>query len=454
MSNVPSFPKESPVPDTLTQISDAMQTVLDEVPEQNARSTGFLRRKRKLTAAVFVKALVFGFLAKPDASIDELTRVATLLGITIRPQSLDERFTPQAAELLRLVLQASIQAMLNADPVSLAILDRFTEVDLLDSSTITLPEAFRSQWAGCGSVNPAAGNAAFKLSVAWDLKTGRLRGPVLDAGRVNDKATALARAVLPRGALRIADLGYFRLATLRQMDRDGVYFLSRFQTGTVVYDAEGRRWPRLSPWLHDRGARVDQEIRLGQQERLPCRLLAARVPEAVAQRRIERLRAEAVKDGRNLSPECVALAGWTVFVTNVPTHRLNLEEALALGRARWQIELLFKLWKSEGRIDEWTSAKPAHILCQVYAKLIAMVVQHWVVLVSSWEHVDRSLVKVGQTIRHYAWQLATAVGDRAAIHRIVKNLRVIFDKGCRMNKRKKHPNTFQRLLNFGVEGLT
>src|SRR5512135_2253939 len=419
------------MPDTIAQISDAMQTVLEEIPERNARSTGFIRRQRKLTAAVFVKALVFGFLAKPDASLDELTGIAATLGVTLTPQALDERFTPQAAELLRLVLQASIQAMITADPAALAILDRFTEVDLLDSSTITLPEAFRDQFAGCGTKNPTAGNAAFKLSVAWDLKAGRLRGPVLEAGRVNDKTTALARAVLPRGALRIADLGYFRLATLRQMDRDGVYFLSRFQAGTVVFDAEGRRWPLLSEWSRDRGAREDQEIHLGQRERLPCRLLAARVPAAVAQQRIERLRAEAAEDGRNLSPECVAL-----------------------GRARWQIELLFKLWKSEGRIDEWTSAKPAHILCQIYAKLIAMVVQHWVVLVSSWEHVDRSLVKVSQRIRRYAWELAEAVGDRAAVRRIVATLRRIFGKGCRMNKRKKHPNTFQRLLNLGVEGLT
>lgn len=442
------------MPDTIAQISDAMQTVLEEIPERNARSTGFIRRQRKLTAAVFVKALVFGFLAKPDASLDELTGIAATLGVTLTPQALDERFTPQAAELLRLVLQASLQAMITADPAALAILDRFTEVDLLDSSTITLPEAFRDQFAGCGTKNPTAGNAAFKLSVAWDLKAGRLRGPVLEAGRVNDKTTALARAVLPRGALRIADLGYFRLATLRQMDRDGVYFLSRFQAGTVVFDAEGRRWPLLSEWLRDRGAREDQEIHLGQRERLPCRLLAARVPAAVAQQRIERLRAEAAEDGRNLSPECVALAAWTVFVTNAPKDRLNVEEALALGRARWQIELLFKLWKSEGRIDEWTSAKPAHILCQIYAKLIAMVVQHWVVLVSSWEHVDRSLVKVSQRIRRYAWELAKAVGDRAAVRRIVATLRRIFGKGCRMNKRKKHPNTFQRLLNLGVEGLT
>jgi hypothetical protein len=210
------------VPDTITQIADAMQTVLDHVPEQNARSTGFIRRQRKLTAAVFVKTLVFGFLANPHASRDELTRVAATLGLTITPQAPDERLGPEAAELLRLVLQASIQAMITADPVALAIRNRFTEVVLLDSSTISLPEEFRSPWAGCGSVNPEKGNAAFKRSVAFDLKTGRLRGPVLEAGRVNDKETALACELLTAGALRIADLGYFKIAMLRQMDQGGV----------------------------------------------------------------------------------------------------------------------------------------------------------------------------------------------------------------------------------------
>ena len=83
-----------------------------------------------------------------------------------------------------------------------------------------------------------------------------------------------------------------------------------------------------------------------------------------------------------------------------------------------------------------------------------MVVRHWVALLSIWEHVDRSLVKVCQTIRSFAREMAEAVGRRAAIGRIIGRLRTICATGCRMNKRKKHPNTFQRLLNLGAEGLT
>jgi IS4 transposase len=100
------------------------------------------------------------------------------------------------------------------------------------------------------------------------------------------------------------------------------------------------------------------------------------------------------------------------LVTNVPTRLLSLEEALEIGRARWQIELLFKLWKSQGRIDESTSAKPDRVLCELYAKLVAMILQHWVLLVSGWEHADHSLVKMAQTVRKYAWELAPVARRR------------------------------------------
>ena len=134
--------------DTITLVADAMQTVLEQVPQAQAKATGFIKRQRKLTATVFVKALVFGWLANPKASLDELARVATLLGVPIQPQSLEERFTPEAAELLRRVLEASILAVISADPVAIAILDRFTEVVVMDSSTVSLPEPLRGLFAG------------------------------------------------------------------------------------------------------------------------------------------------------------------------------------------------------------------------------------------------------------------------------------------------------------------
>ena len=42
---------------------------------------------------------------------------------------------------------------------------------------------------------------------------------------------------------------------------------------------------------------------------------------------------------------------------------------MVLLRVRWQIELLFKLFKSHTQVDTWQSQKPWRILCEVYAKI-------------------------------------------------------------------------------------
>ena len=133
-------------------------------------------------------------------------------------------------------------------------------------------------------------------------------------------------------------------------------------------------------------------------------------------------------------------------MTNVPVELLSLDEALVLARVRWQIELLFKLWKQHGYIDEWRSKKPWAILCEVYAKLIAMVFQHWLLVISCWNYPDRSLVKAAQTVRTFTPLLTSALSGLSDLSATLERFQDILQHGCRINPRNKHPNTYQRLL--------
>jgi hypothetical protein len=432
---------------TIPRVAHALQTVLSETADRLARSTGFLKRQRKFTGSGFVQMLVFGLLDDPDASLAQLAQAAAAAGVAVRRQSVEGRFTPQAAELLRGVLGAAVHQLLAAEPIAIPLLRRFPVVEVLDSSTVGLPEALAGLWAGKGSSDPQAGNAAVKLTVGLDLVSGGLRGPELPAGRTPDSKASLATAPLPAGSLRLADLGYFDLRAMAAADRRGTYWLMRLKAGTRLFTADGRRHASAATLLAEQGTtRVELAIELGVTQRLPCRLLAERVPAEVAAARRRKLHEDAQRQRRRLTAETLALADWTVLVTNAPAAKLSLAEALVLKRARWQIELLFKLWKSHGRVDASPSADPDRVLCEVYAKLVAMVVQHWLLLLGDTSRPDRSPVQAARTVRSHAFGLVGLLGRFGRLCEALRRLADCLRAGCRMSKRKQAPHTYQLLL--------
>jgi Transposase DDE domain len=435
---------------TIAHVAATMQEILTTTADEAARATKFVQRQSPVGGATFTQTLVFGFLANPQAALEELAQTAATLGVAVSPQALDQRFTEAAARCLERVLSHAITRAIAATPVAVPILERFTAVYLQDSSTIVLPDALADVWQGCGGSRPEHTVAALKLQVRLDLRTGRLEGPQLQDGRASDQDPVLPTR-LPAGSLRLADLGYWSLDALQELDAQQAFWLSRLQSSTAVWDTTGQRWDLVSLLEAQPTAQVDLPIRLGATHRLPARLLAVRVPQEVADQRRRRLRAEARRTGRAVSAARLALAAWTILVTNVPAELLSLHEALVLARTRWQIELLFKLWKSQGQVDESRSHKPWRVLCEVYAKLLAMVVQHWLFLVSCWAYPDRSLSKAAHTVQKHALHLASAFGEPALLTRAIVTIQRCLAVGCRMNRRKKAPNTYQLLLDLADE---
>jgi hypothetical protein len=87
------------MPIIIDQLCQHLQKLLIEDANQIGRESGFIQRQRKLTGTSFAQALVFGGLANPQASLEELCQSARICGVDISPQGLQERLqTPQAAE--------------------------------------------------------------------------------------------------------------------------------------------------------------------------------------------------------------------------------------------------------------------------------------------------------------------------------------------------------------------
>jgi hypothetical protein len=184
------------------------------------------------------------------------------------------------------------------------------------------------------------------------------------------------------------------------------------------------------------------------------RLLAERVPAAVATQRQERIRQYASAHGKPVNPLVLELANWTMVVTNVPASRLSFAQALALIRARWQIELLFKLWKEHGLLDQWNTSQPWRILCEVYAKLLALVVQHWFLLLSCWEDPHRSLSGVAEVPREQVPTLVHGLSGHLPLQRAVRLIVACVRGGCSIPPRSTRVNTSRLLQSAWESGLT
>jgi|SRR5215216_60758 len=471
----------SRLPQAVQDVATALQDVLMDVADTAAVQSGWCQRQRKLSGSVLVQALTLGYLAKPQATRAQLAQAAACAGVVISPQGLAQRLDEKAATLFQQVLEAAVAQVLCAPLVPVPLLCRFTSVEVRDSTIITLPAALAEKWPGCGE-----GQAALKAQVRLDLCRGRLEGPLLGAGRTHDARAGRAHTPLEAGALHLADLGYFDLADLGYFDlayfaelmAHGAYYLSRVKANTLLYDtcdAQAGGQP-LSHWLHqaerraerraERCARqcakggnsangagcgmVELQLQMGA-ERLPCRVLAVRVPPAVAAQRRVRLKAEARHKQQPVSAERLALAEWTVLVTNAPAELLSVREALVLYRARWQIERLFRLWKEVGAVDQWCGNQAWAILCEVYAKLLGCVVQHWLLLSGAWEDAARSWHKAAQLVQNHAYALLGCLAHEKSLHTTLQTIRRGMSRACRLEKRSKAPATFQLLLACSAE---
>jgi hypothetical protein len=430
-----------------------IERILNEEADQLAREVGFTQRQRVLSGADFVQTLIWGWLQEPQITLDGLTQVLQRRETSISASGLCQRFTPEAAYLLQRVLERLSAEQMAVEAVDIPLLKPFTAVIVEDSTSIVLPPELAKVWRGCGG-STGSSEAAIKLFVRWDVLTGDLQGPGLEQGRRNDKRGPLAVEELPEGCLYVADLGFFGVQRLSQVAGQTPKgqprghrrsFVSRYQAKTVLLTRRGHRIDLHGVLPQQEGQVVEFGALLGQAGRLPVRVIALRVPKEVADERRERIRDIAQAHGRAPDEEVLYLADWTIVVTNVPRRWLNSEQVLVILRLRWQIERLLRLWKEQGHLDEWRSQNPWRILCELYAKLCAMLIQQWLTQLGCWQDPHRSLVKAAQVVRREAGQLMVAL-YRGGLHATVNGVLRCMQSGCQLNTRKTNPNTSQFLL--------
>lgn len=398
---------------TIRDLEGALQLVLDASAREHGPASGWQQRRGPLSPQQFVQTLVFGFLEDPHATLGHLARVAHAGGALVTPQAISQRFTPAAVALLEGVLRDALGVLLEAEPVAVALLQAFPGgVFLNDSTQIVWHEGWQERWPGGGVA------AALKLPTRLDLPRGGIQVDLTPA-RQHDSVTRLANTAAPAGSLVVEDLGYLDVTRMRQRATAGVATLVPLRQTLALADAQGQRL-HLLDWLRQQPDPMVE--RVVQVRGIPLRLVALRASPATAARHRASLRETAHDHGRCPAPRALALADWIIVLTTATPQQASAAQIGTLMRLRWQIELLFKLWKDQGKLDETRGWKPERIVVEWYAKLLGLLLQHWILLTTGWQWANRSLVKGGQIIREFARCLCMDWHNPARLRQVLDHI--------------------------------
>ena len=428
----------------VTRTGAVLQGLLTTTAEEIGKACGLIRRRREFTASSLLSTFVLGFLQHPRATWEQLALVARQCGAHVSPQAVEQRITPALRDSLLKLWQAAVGCVVTAEPRVTPLLAKFTQVFVGDSTTIGLAEALAEEFPGCGG-SQGTSRAAAKLQVIWEYVSGALWRLSWEAGKQNDSTSPVLKELPPAGSLSLFDLGYFSLERLQAWQTAGAHWISRGISDLLV-SVDGQSHD-LHAWLMAQPAGlVDQWVEVGKIG-LRCRIVALRAPQEVADRRRQKAYQKAAKKGRQPTAKHLESCGWTVFLTSCPETLLTWKEVVVLYRVRWQIELLFKLWKSHNLLTQHRSDDPVRQLVQLYARMVAVIVQHWLILTTLWPDDRLSLTKATRLIREQLPVLIQALRDLPRlIETLVDWCSTLFGL-ARIQKRRTQPSNPQLLTN-------
>jgi hypothetical protein len=357
----------------MKSVSYSSEQIFDFFQEEVLRKgeeSAFVKRKSKLNPLVFFKAVLAACLSDAKITLESICGFLKAQGINISRQGLHQRMTGEAVSLFQTLFSLSL-TQFNYQTLNFSELVRsFSQVNIIDSSTVSLPNSLQGIYKGCGG---SASKAAVKLQVLYNYTEGQIKELTLTQGCENDQGFDHYFTYIKAGALYLMDLGYFKLASFQKIIEGQAYFINRFLIGTKIYNLTNNPL-HLVHELQKSGTIYSQEVYLGAKTKIKVRLIAQRLSDQVVEKRIRDIKEGYRRRGMTPGAEKLALARWSIYITNVSNALLpdaQIHETYAL---RWQIELLFKLSKSTMGIDIINSKKPNRILIELYAKLICLVI--------------------------------------------------------------------------------
>jgi DDE family transposase len=156
-----------------------------------------------------------------------------------------------------------------------------------------------------------------------------------------------------------------------------------------------------------------------------------------------------------LSQTYLFLLGWTLFVTNAPETMISLKQVYDFYRIRWQIELIFKLWKSYCGLNQILTWRKERVLTELYAKMIAIVIVHFLLAPlripdEVWSEREVSNVRFQQVLARFARSFKLYLADPIALTKTLDDFMLHVERFSLKQKRHQQPNAYALLAQLAL----
>jgi DDE family transposase len=368
--------------------SEGIVAFFDEILNEKfcyelARKHNFIQRSTsKLKGYEFIKAMI---IPSEGLSTDSLQGLCMRIrefnpDADLSAQALCERINKEGSKKLlkgvfATILHHARLKIVEKCPKLTPTLAYFKSTLVEDSTVAKLNEKLQDQFTG----NGRGTKAQIKIDLIYNLASGILVDAEIHSGNEPDQGLASRiTKYVEAGDLVLRDLGYFVLKSLKNIADLGAYYLSRFQPNVKVYlDKDDLHPMDIGKYIekyHAHSNIVDiGQVFLGD-EKIPTRLVAYRLPKDVVEKRSREANKRAKETGRQMSHGKILCLKYAIFVTNATESMLSAEIIGTVYRLRWEIELVFKRWKSQLRIDYLKGIDVNRIESLIWSRLTMVII--------------------------------------------------------------------------------
>lgn len=412
--------------------------------------SGFYKRSSKLLPSRFIDILLYSASINGETSLCQLSGEACLgHNVVISKQGMDARFDDSAVLFVKNILEEVIANQVE-EPLEPRFLSRFSRVLIKDGTRFDLPQRLSEYFPGYGG--PVQSSAAACIQYEFDLKNHRLVDLDITSAKKTDYQDAKEKvSEIQKGDLHIRDLGYFSSEVLKCIIKNEAFFLSRLKTKILVFDENAQlNFEKIyQSMLKDKVFRYHINAYIGNKERIPVRMTVELVPEEVYQKRIRNVEKENKNNGYKTSNEYKARARFNILITNVPVDDLPPENMYKLYKTRWQIELMFKTWKSNMGINKIHPMKYQRLMCLLYAKFILFLINSNIIysINRSLYNKNDKVLSLGKCIKslllHFGEIREILARPNFMFNNFIKNIYGLLSKNHWLEKRKNKEGFYE-----------